>query len=296
MMRIAITGARGLLGDALRHRLGASGADVVELVRGPRPGAVAWNPHGAWDASPLEGVDAVVHLAGASVAGRWTAEHKRAIMESRREGTASLCRGLATLSRKPSTLVCASAIGIYGDGGDALLTEDSPSGAGFLADVVRAWEAASAEAAQAGIRMVHLRLGVILSARGGALRAMLLPFRAGLGGPVGGGRQYMSWVALDDAARAFAYALDTPTMRGPYNLVAPEPVTNGAFTAALGRALRRPAILPMPALAVKALLGEMGREMLLYSQRVSSRRLQEAGFRFEEPSIDGALRRALAES
>lgn len=295
MKRVAITGARGLLGEALRHRLGASGADVVELVRAPRPGAVAWNPHGGWDASPLEGVDAVVHLAGASVAGRWTAGHKRAIMESRQEGTASLCRGLAILTRKPSTLVCASAIGIYGDGGDAMLTEDSPPGAGFLADVVRAWEAASAEAEQAGIRVVHLRLGVVLSARGGALRTMLLPFRLGLGGPVGGGRQFMSWVALDDAARAFVFALDTPTMAGTYNLVAPEPVTNAAFTAALGRVLKRPTVLPLPAFVVKALLGEMGREMLLYSQRVSSRRLQEAGFRFEEPSIDGALRRALSE-
>lgn len=293
MKRVAITGARGLLGDALCDLLAASGVDLVELVRSPRPGAVAWNPRGDWDASPLEGVDAVVHLAGASVAGRWTESHKRAIMESRREGTASLCRGLAGLSRKPSTLVCASAIGIYGDGGDALLAEDSPPGAGFLAAVVRAWEAASAEAVQAGIRVVHLRLGVILSARGGALQTMLLPFRLGLGGPVGGGRQDMSWIALEDAARAFIFAIDKPTLSGPYNLVAPEPVTNAAFTAALGRALKRPAFVPIPAFAVKALLGDMGREMLLYSQRVSSRRLLEAGFRFEEPSVDEALRRAL---
>ena len=293
-MRVAVSGARGLVGEALRPLLEQAGDEVVELARSSRPGAVVWNPAGTWDATPLEGVDAVVHLAGESVACLWTAARRRAIMESRREGTASLCRGLLSLAKRPSVLVCASAVGLYGDGGDQLLTEDSPPGRGFLAEVVQAWEAAAAPAAEAGIRVVHLRLGVVLSPRGGALKAMLAPFRAGLGGPVGGGHQYISWVTVRDAARAFRFALDTPSLQGPYNLVAPEPVPNRIFTEALAGALHRPALIPTPALAVTTLLGDMGREMLLQSQRVSSKRLQEAGFCFEEPLIEEAMLHAVA--
>lgn len=288
-----MTGSDGLVGAAVRRRLDPSRWEVVALTRRPRSGAVVWNPLGAWDASPLNGIDAVIHLAGESVAERWTPARKAAIMESRREGTASLCTALAGLERPPAVLVCASAIGIYGDRGDAVLTEDSPPGSGFLADVVRAWEAAAAPARAAGTRVVHLRLGVVLDPEGGALAKMLPPFRLGMGGPVGGGQQYMSWVSIDDAAAAFVYALETPAVEGVYNLVAPAPVTNAEFGAALGRAVHRPAIVPLPAFAVSMMFGEMGREVLLASQRVSSARLAAAGFVFQDRELEGTLERLL---
>ena len=289
-----MTGAQGLVGSALRSRLTDAGCQVTELTRSARPGALTWNPHGSWDASPLDGFDAVVHLAGESVAQPWTSARKQAILESRSAGTASLCSALAGLAHPPPTLICASAIGLYGDRGDTLLDEQSGSGEGFLAEVVKAWEAAAEPAREAGLRVVHLRLGVVLSPRGGALAKMLGPFRAGLGGPVGGGGQYMSWISLDDATRAFEFVLENDETRGAYNLVSPSPVTNGAFTAALGRALRRPACIPLPRLAVSTLFGQMGREVLLFSQRVSSARLSAAGFDFNDTQIDDTLRRILA--
>lgn len=293
MKRVAVSGARGLVGNALLPRLRDGGWDVVELARRPQPGGVVWNPSGDWDSSPLEGIDAVIHLAGASVGERWTAEHKAEIRDSRTRGTESLCRGLLALKRRPAVLVSASAVGLYGNRGDAVLDEDSGTGDGFLAEVVEGWEAACASAREAGIRVVNLRLGVVLAEEGGALAKMLPPFKMGAGGPIGDGRQYLSWVALSDAARAFEFALDH-LKPGQYNLVAPEPVQQREFARTLGHVLHRPAVVPLPAMAVKLMFGQMGEEVLLYSQRVSSKRLRDAGFAFEWTTLDRALRHIFA--
>jgi uncharacterized protein (TIGR01777 family) len=284
--RVAVTGAHGMIGRALVPRLRDAGWEVIALSRGKGP--VLWNPDGDWDASPLEGVEAVIHLAGESVAGKWTADRKRRIRDSRARGTASLVRGIMSLKARPAVLVSASAVGLYGNRGHQLLSEGSEPGSGFLAEVVRAWEAALDPAASIGIRVVRLRLGVVLSSDDGALARMLTPFRLGTGGPIGGGRQYMSWVDLDDAARAFMFALDH-LAAGAYNLVAPTPVTNSEFVRALGEALNRPAVVPLPALAVRLMFGQMGEEVLLYSQRASSKKLVDAGFAFEWPTLPLAL-------
>ena len=296
-MKIVVTGASGLVGSRLVPSLEAKGHEVLRLVRnapaGPRE--VRWDPSkGTVDAAALEGVDAAVHLAGENLAeGRWTEEKKRRIRESRVKGTKLISETLAGLARKPEVLVSASAVGFYGDRGAEVLTEESAPGDDFLADVCREWERATAAAEGAGIRVVHTRFGVILSGEGGALKKMLFPFRMGVGGKLGSGRQYVSWVAIDDAVGAIEYALENKRLRGPVNVVAPQPVTNYEFTKALGGALSRPTIFPVPVFALRLLFGEMADATLLASQRADPSRLKESGFVFKHPDITGALRHVL---
>lgn len=293
-MHIAITGSSGFVGSALTEALRAGGDRVTRLVRGPggAPDVAAWDPAtGAVDATRLADCDAVVHLAGANVAGgRWSAARKTEIHQSRGPATERLCRALVSLSKPPRVLVCASAIGIYGDRGDEELDEQSRPGTGFLADVGKAWEAATEIAARAGIRIVCLRIGMVLDPSGGALGKMLLPFRLGLGGPLGNGRQWVSWITRQDLVAAIRFALTQDGLRGPVLAVAPQPVRNREFTQALGRALHRPAVLPAPAFALRLLLGEMADALLLSSQRALPRRLQAMGFRFAQPELGPALR------
>lgn len=289
-----------MIGSALVETLMAGGSRVLRLVRRqPRAGGdeARWDPAvGEVDAAALEGLDAVVHLAGESIAaGRWTAERKDQILRSRTESTSLLSGALARLTRPPATLISASAIGFYGNRGDEVLTEESPPGVGFLAEVCREWEAAAEPARQAGIRVVNLRIGVVLSARGGALKQMLPAFKTGAGGRIGDGRQYISWIALSDLVAAVRFLLTTPQASGPVNAVAPHPVTNAEFTKALGRALGRPTLLPLPAFAVRLAFGEMGEALLLGGARVLPARLQAAGFRFRHAELEGALHAALAE-
>ena len=287
--RIAVTGASGLIGSALVPFLTTGGHRVDRLVRHGGPG-IAWDPAaGTLDTSALDGVDAVVHLAGENIgAGRWTPARRRAIVESRVRGTDLLARSLAALPRPPRVLAAASAVGFYGDGARAD-DEDAPSGSGFLAEVVRAWEEALAPAEQAGIRVVRVRAGVVLSARGGMLARVRLPFLAGLGGPIGSGDQPLSWIGMDDLLDVFLLALTDPNLAGPVNAVAPEPTTNRSFTAALARVLRRPAVVPLPAFVVRTLFGEMGEELLLSGQAVRPARLQALGFRWRAPALEQAL-------
>jgi len=295
-LRVAVTGATGFVGSALVSRLRGAGHRVDRLTRQvPAPGStdVQWDPaRGQLDPRALEGVDAVVHLAGAPVAAlRWTPTVKARIFGSRVDGTRLVAETLARLSRRPRVMVSISGVGYYGDRGDAPLTEESPPGAGFLADVCRAWEAAADPARAAGIRVVHPRVGVVLAGHGGALPRIALPFRLGAGGVIGSGRQYWSWIELGDLARALELCL---ALDGPVNAVAPAPATNRELTRLLGRVLGRPTLIPLPAAAVRLLLGEMGRALLLDSARVLPRRLERAGFRFRHPELEGALRAALA--
>jgi uncharacterized protein len=258
---------------------------------------VRWDPvRREVDAAGLEGHDAVLHLAGENVgSGRWTAARKAAIRDSRVNGTRLLCDALAGLARPPKTLVCASAVGYYGDRGEETLTEESPPGTGYLAEVCREWEAASDPAARKGIRVVALRIGMVLSAKGGALSRMLPLFRAGLGGVIGSGRQYIGWVALDDLPHIILHALQRGDLSGPVNAVAPRPVTNREFTEALGKALSRPTPLPVPAFALRLAVGrEMADALLLSSARAIPRRLEETGFRFRFPELPVALRHLFA--
>jgi len=302
--RFVIGGATGMVGEALVAFLERGGHEVVRLVRGParRKGDATWDPAaGSIDAAALRGADVVVNLSGENVAGgRWTADRKRAIEQSRLDATGLLARTIAKASStehhdaRPSAFVSASAIGFYGDRGDAELDEQSAAGEGFLADVCRAWERATAPASEAGIRTVHARFGVILAAHGGALAKMLGPFRMGVGGPIGGGKQWMSAIDLGDAVGAIHHAALDATLDGAVNVVCPTPVRNADFVATLGRALHRPAVIPLPAFAVKAAMGDMGREMLLFGQRVLPRKLEAAGFRFAHADIEGSFREQLA--
>ena len=294
-MEIAITGSSGLIGTALATALRADGHRVRPVVRGPSsdPGAVRWDPAaGTIDPAGLEGADAVVHLAGVGIgAKRWTEAHKAAVRDSRTAGTGLLARTLARLDRPPAVLVSGSAIGYYGDRGDEVLTELSAPGEGFLAAVVQAWEAAAQPAVEAGIRTVYLRSGIVLTDRGGALPRLALPFKLFLGGRVGSGRQWMSWITLDDEVSAVRFAIDTPGVAGPVNAVSPEPVTNAELAKALGAALHRPAAVPVPACGPRLLMGrEMADELVFASQRVRPQVLIDAGHPFAHTDIRAALR------
>jgi hypothetical protein len=298
-LTVAVSGASGLVGSALVPFLTTGGHRVRRLVRGrPEAGDIAWAPgQGELDMIALEGVDAVVHLAGAPIAeGRWTEERKELIRRSRVEGTRVLCESLARLARPPKVLVSASAMGFYGSRGDEVLTESSPPGEGFLADATREWEAATAPAEQAGIRVVHLRLGVVLSAKGGALAKMLPAFQAGAGGRIGDGQQWMSWVSLEDVIGLVHSALFTPGLRGPVNAVAPQPVRQEELARTLGQVLSRPAVMPLPAAAVRAVFGEMGQETLLLSSRIRPEVAERQGFTFLHPTLEQTLRFTLGKT
>ncbi|MEM9554300.1 MAG: TIGR01777 family oxidoreductase [Acidobacteriota bacterium] len=294
-MKIAVSGAGGLLGGALVERLTADGHETVALVRSRNRDGVLWDVEtGTFDADALLGTDAVVHLAGESIQGRWTATKKRRILDSRERGTTLLAQGLARLAREapgeaPRTLVSASAVGYYGDRGDELLAENAGPGDLFLSDVCRRWEAAADPARAAGLRVVHPRFGVVLSREGGALAAMLTPFRLGVGGRVGDGRQWVSWLHRLDAARLLVHLLETAELDGPVNAATPHPVRNLELTRALGAALHRPTVLPLPAPMVKLALGGMGEELLLASARADTARLAASGFSWRHERLDAAL-------
>lgn len=298
--RFLITGSSGLVGTALTSLLSSAGQSVCRLVRLPTGAAqvpgqtmASWDPeHGLLDPESVSGQDVVVHLAGANIAaGRWTLERKREIRDSRVSGTGLLARALASAPSPPRVLVCASAIGFYGDRGDMLLDEGTAAGSGFLADVGRAWEDAARPAVEAGIRVVNLRIGIVLTRAGGALPRMLVPFRMGVGGPLGDGRQYWSWITLQDLLGAVLHTATTEELVGPVNAVSPAPVRNAEFSAVLGRVLRRPAFVRVPACAIRLLMGEMGQELLLASARVLPTRLTGSGFEYRDPDLEDALRR-----
>ncbi len=299
MGRFLLSGASGMVGSALRAELGARHARVTQLVRRiPQTAAeLHWNPAAAIpiaDARPLEGLDAVIHLSGANLsARRWTPEYRREMAASRLDSTRALAALLADLRRPPRAFLVASAIGIYGDRGEEVLDESSAPGRGFLADMCREWEAAAVPAAQAGVRVVHMRFGVVLAPGAGALAMMLPIFRLGLGGRLGSGKQWMSWISLGDLGSAVLFLLESPSLHGAVNLTAPHPVTNSVFTRTLARLLHRPAVLPAPAFALRLALGSMADEALLSSTRVLPRKLLDAGFRFARPSIEEALHQAV---
>jgi uncharacterized protein (TIGR01777 family) len=296
-MIIAITGSTGLVGTALIKALEADGHTIRRVVRRPGDNAtdIRWDPAaGTIDAAGFNGVDAVVHLAGESVAAhRWTAKVKQEIRDSRVRGTRLLCDTLAALAEKPSILVSASAIGYYGDRGNERIHESSPPGRGFLAEVCQQWEAATQPARDANIRVVNLRIGVVLDPKGGALKSMLTPFRLGVGGVIGNGRQYFSWIALDDLVRIIQFTLHASALSGPVNATAPHPVTNREFTKTLGRVLGRPTIFPMPAFAARLAFGEMAEEMFLSGARIEPDVLTGARFDFAYPQLELALRHLL---
>lgn len=296
-MRVLVTGASGFIGSAVMAALRQRGDEAIALVRrSPRSSdEIQWNPS-AVDAKPLEAADAIIHLAGENIAsGRWTAERKQQILASRLDGTRNLAQSIAATTNKPKVLVSASAIGYYGDRADEVLTEASQLGAGFLAHVAREWELATQDAARAGIRVVLPRIGVVLARHGGALPKMALPFRFGLGGRVGSGKQWMSWIVLEDLVRLILFAVDTEALRGPMNAVAPPAVTNAEFTRTLAGVLHRPALFPAPAFAMRLALGQMADELLLASQRVEPKVAMEAGFRYQYAQLESALHHALGE-
>jgi uncharacterized protein (TIGR01777 family) len=298
-MRVFISGASGLIGSALMGTLRAAGHEPAALVRRlAREREVRWNPREPLDPAKLAGCDAVVHLAGKNIAGYWTAKFKQEVRDSRVQGTQTLAKAAAESFRRsgqPRIFISASAIGYYGNRGDELLREDSTPGQGFLPEISQEWEAATAAAREAGVRVVNLRFGLVLARDGGALHSMLLPFRLGLGGRVGAGQQYWSWVSLDDVVGIILFALQNDTLRGAVNVVSPEPARNEEFVRALGEVLHRPTILPLPAFAVRTLMGEMGEAALLDSARVEPTKLKAAGFQFRHPHLKDALRAALVD-
>ena len=293
-LRVAVTGASGFVGSALRDFLTTGGHEVLPIVRRkPRrdQGEIYWDPmEGRIEGPRLEGLDAIVHLAGESLSnGRWNPPKKKAIWRSRIVGTRLLATAINHLRRPPAVLVSSSAIGYYGNRGTERLAEDSRPGKGFLADLSREWESEAAKAAGPGVRVVQLRTGLVLSPAGGALGTMLLPFKMGIGGRLGTGRQYVSWIDHDDLVALIFHAITTPSLRGPVNATAPHPVPNATFTTILGRALRRPTLLPVPSLAVKGLFGEMGRALLLEGARVIPEAAVRSGFRFDFEGLDESL-------
>jgi len=294
--KILFSGASGLIGTSLVRAAQAERIHTVQLIRRKpaHPGEIAWDPRSEQpisDLAALEGLDAAIHLSGANLAARrWNAARKREIVESRVGSTRALVKVLKALKQPPATLLCASATGIYGDRGDEVLTEESSPGQGFLPETCRAWEAEAAAAGEAGIRIVHLRFGVVLAAEDGALKQMLPVFRLGLGGNLGSGRQWMSWIALRDLVRAVFHILESSSVRGPVNFVAPNPVTNAEFTRVFGHVLHRPAILPAPQFALRMAFGEMADAALLASTRGVPDRLLKAGFSFEFPDLESALK------
>jgi len=296
-MRILLSGASGFIGSALRRVLEQEGHEVSALSRSAPTdsSAVQWDPDsGELDPVALEGCDAVVHLAGEGIGDRrWNEANKRRVRDSRIKGTTLLSRTLAKLDRPPAVLLSASAIGYYGDRGDEALTENASAGGGFLAGVVQAWEESAAPARDSGIRVVTMRSGLVLDGGGGVLKRQLIPFRLGMGGRLGAGRQYWSWITLEDEVRAMQHLLDAD-VSGAVNLTAPTPVTNAEFTAVLGRVLSRPAFLSVPPVALEVVLGkEMATEMLFFSQRVVPSKLEGSGFRFRHPELESALRAVL---
>ena len=296
-MKVAIAGASGLVGSALIPVLKHLGAQITRLVRSsPKAGEIEWHPNQDEVSSRiLEGFEVIINLAGENIAGgRWTDDQKRKIRDSRVNGTHLLAEAIAKLSKKPRVFVCASATGIYGDRDDETLDEQSESGGGFLAGVCREWEKATEPAIKAGVRVVNLRFGPILSREGGMLAKLLTPFKMGMGGKVGSGKQYISWVAIEDAIQAIKLAIEDASIHGPLNIVSPNPVTNEEFTKTLGHVLNRPTALAMPAFAARLAFGEMADEMLLASQRVIPKKLLGAGFCFRFPELEPTLKQLLA--
>ncbi len=294
MAQILISGASGLIGSALAPTLEADGYEVTRLVRGTARSKadLQWEPMREVSPALVSGFDAVVHLSGESVAGRWTEEKKRKIRESRVVSTRNLAWAIAKAEQPPRTLVCASAIGYYGNRGDEILTEDSAPGAGFLPDVCREWEAAS-HVGIAGVRVVNLRFGIVLSKTGGALKEMLRPFRLGLGGRVGNGRQWWSWIHIDDVVSAVMEILRAESLRGAVNMTAPNPVKNAGFTRVLAAVMKRPAIFAVPGFAAKLAFGEFAEEGILASARVMPKKLEESGFQFRYVELGPALQELL---
>ncbi len=300
MARILLSVASGLIGTALIASLKANGARITRLTRQSASlkyandeEQIQWNPEQALSPDVVSGFDVVIHLAGESIVGRWTAAKKAKIRASRVLGTKNLSQALARAKEKPQVFICSSAIGYYGDGGSEVLSEESPSGTGFLPEVCREWEAATKEAADAGIRTVQMRTGVVLSAKGGALAKMLLPFKMGAGGRVGSGRQWMSWIDMQDMVGAIQHIIKTDLLQGPVNMVAPKPVTNAEFTKTLASVLSRPAIFPLPSFVVKVLFGEMGETVLLEGQRVEPSKLVGSGYPFRFRELRASLKAIL---
>lgn len=293
--RILVSGASGPIGAALLPSLKAAGASIMRLVRNPATDTdqISWDPSRPLSPDSVSGFDAAVHLAGESIVGRWTEAKKRRIIESRVQGTGHLAEALAKASQPPRVFISASAIGFYGNRGDEILREDSLSGKGFAAEICRQWEAAAQPAAQAGIRTAQLRIGVVMSADGGALPKMLPAFRLCLGGRLGDGRQWSSWVSVRDVVGAIQHVLENESVSGPVNTVSPNPVTNAEFTSTLASVLKRPAIFPVPAFAVRLIFGEMGEELFLGSQRVQPGKLAATGYQFQHPDLKNALKEIL---
>jgi uncharacterized protein (TIGR01777 family) len=289
--KILVSGSSGLIGAALIPALKSSGYEITCLVRGTASGKeqIQWDPAQPLVPESVSGFDAVVHLAGESIVGRWTEAKKRRIRESRVQGTLRLAEALAQAPQRPRVLISASAIGYYGDRGDEALREDSASGSGFLPEVCREWEDATEPATKAGIRTVQVRFGLVLSQHGGALQKMLPPFRLGVGGNMGNGRQWWSWIDIDDLVGAVQHVIKTETLQGPINVVGPNPLTNAEFTKTLASVLSRPALFPMPAFAARLVFGQMGDELLLASQRVEPAKLLASGYVFQKPDLRAAL-------
>ncbi len=295
-MIVAVTGTSGLIGSSLVSFLSKKDITVSKIFHeNPTDNEISWRPeYGGWDSAFTDGIDGIVHLAGENIAtGKWTKEKKEKIRSSRIEGTKRLCEHVLKLPTPPSVFVCASAVGFYGDRDAEILNEDSSRGSGFLSDVCIDWEEATKEVSMAGIRVVNLRFGMVLSNAGGALAKMLTPFKMGMGGKISSGKQYMSWVAIDDVTGAIYHALITDSLKGPVNVTSPNPITNREFTKTLGRVLKRPTIMPMPAIGARLAFGEMANELLLASTRVEPKKLLDVGYHFQYPELEDALKHIL---